>query len=38
MLVLSYSFRILNHFESEEELQAIIEDYIYFYNYQRFQR
>ncbi|MBK5350251.1 DDE-type integrase/transposase/recombinase [Bacillus sp. TH44] len=28
----------LNHFESEEELQAAIEDYIYFYNYQRFQK
>ncbi|MFD4820827.1 transposase [Peribacillus butanolivorans] len=28
----------LNHFESEEELQAAIDDYIYFYNYQRFQK
>ena len=28
----------LNHFESEEELQSAIEVYIYFYNYQRFQK
>ncbi|WP_185151569.1 IS3 family transposase [Peribacillus simplex] len=28
----------LNHFESEEKIKAAIEDYIYFYNYQRFQK